>query len=191
MGDDMISINQLPPGFRFCPTDEELVLHFLFQKASLLLIPCHPSIIPDLDLCLQYDPWDFNGKTFSSVGIFYFFSRVTENRVTKNGYWKDLDVDEIVLTSGGKKVGIKRYFVFCVGHAPAGFETSWRMQEYHLYNYGDCGKWVLCRVHEREQGNFGDHNYMSDNEDNRTELSSPDEICLAIMDDDLDERSFA
>ncbi|KAF5457855.1 hypothetical protein F2P56_021932 [Juglans regia] len=190
MGDNMSG--NLPPGFRFCPTDEELVLHFLFHKASLLL-PCHPSIIPDLDLCLQYDPWDFNGKTLSSGRIFYFFSRVTENRVTKNGYWKDLDTDETVLTSGEKKVvGIKRYFVFCIGQAPAGFETSWIMQEYHLYNHRDSGKWVLCRVHEREQGNFGDHHYYSDNEDNRTELSSPDEVCLSIMDDDLDDQmSFA
>ncbi|KAK4587667.1 hypothetical protein RGQ29_018896 [Quercus rubra] len=48
MGDGSVN---LPPGFHFCPTDEELVLHFLLRKASLL--PCHPGIIPDLDL----DPW--------------------------------------------------------------------------------------------------------------------------------------
>lgn len=51
------SVN-LPPGFFFSPTDEELVLHFLHCKASL--IPCHPNIIPDLDLSLL-DPWELNG----------------------------------------------------------------------------------------------------------------------------------
>ena len=51
------SVN-LPPGFLFSPTDEELVLHFLYSKASLS--PCHPSIIPDLDLSLA-DPWELNG----------------------------------------------------------------------------------------------------------------------------------
>lgn len=52
------SVN-LPPGFYFSPTDEELVLHFLYSKISHL--PCHPNIIPDLDLHV-YDPWELNGK---------------------------------------------------------------------------------------------------------------------------------
>lgn len=51
------SVKQLPPGFDFSPTDEELVLHFLYSKASL---PCDPNIIPDLDLSLLH-PWDLNG----------------------------------------------------------------------------------------------------------------------------------
>lgn len=52
----MMSVN-LPPGFCFSPTDEELLLHFLYPKTSL---PCHPNIIPDLDLSL-HDPWHLNG----------------------------------------------------------------------------------------------------------------------------------
>jgi len=48
----------LPPGFRFYPTDEELVVHFLHRKASLL--PCHPDVIPDLDL-YPFDPWQLQG----------------------------------------------------------------------------------------------------------------------------------
>lgn len=54
---NIVSMN-LPPGFRFFPTDEELVVHFLHRKASLL--PCHPDVIPDLDL-YPYDPWDLPG----------------------------------------------------------------------------------------------------------------------------------
>ncbi|KAG2716216.1 hypothetical protein I3843_03G115100 [Carya illinoinensis] len=198
MGDDSVN---LPPGFRFCPTDEELVLHFLYRKASLL--PCHPNIIPDLDLCL-HDPWDFiNGKTLSSGSTFYFFSKVTENRFTKKGYWMDLDNDEPVLTSAGKKVGIKKHLVFYIGQAPEGYETAWIMQEYHLCNYGVSGafnnrrvkrkdrtKWVLCRVHERK-GNFAECFCCSDDDDNGTELSSLDEMYLSTIDDDLDEISFS
>jgi hypothetical protein len=48
----------LPPGFRFDPTDEELVVHFLHRKATLL--PCHPHVIPDLHL-YSYDPWQLHG----------------------------------------------------------------------------------------------------------------------------------
>lgn len=54
----------LPPGFRFYPTDEELVVHFLHRKASLL--PCHPDVIPDLDL-YPFDPWQLQGI------LFFFF----------------------------------------------------------------------------------------------------------------------
>lgn len=56
----------LPPGFFFSPTDEELVLHFLYCKASL--IPCHPNIIPDLDFS-RLHPWELNGM-LTSVQVF-------------------------------------------------------------------------------------------------------------------------
>lgn len=56
----------LPPGFFFSPTDEELVLHFLYCKTSL--IPCHPNIIPDLDSRLH--PWELNGIILISFQFF-------------------------------------------------------------------------------------------------------------------------
>jgi len=48
----------LPPGFRFHPTDEELVLHYLCRKADsqLLTIP----VIAEIDL-YKFDPWDLPG----------------------------------------------------------------------------------------------------------------------------------
>jgi len=60
MGDNGCSGN-LPPGFIFSPSDEELILHFLDRKASLL--PCHPDIIPDLGLYPQ-DPWQLEGNNY-------------------------------------------------------------------------------------------------------------------------------
>ena len=49
---------QLPPGFRFHPTDEELVLHYLRRKADsqVFQIP----VIADVDL-YKFDPWDLPG----------------------------------------------------------------------------------------------------------------------------------
>lgn len=60
------SVN-LPPGFCFSPTDEELLLHFLHPKTSL---PYHPNIIPELDLSL-HDPWHLNGISLTSL-VFNF-----------------------------------------------------------------------------------------------------------------------
>ncbi|CAL9113459.1 unnamed protein product [Musa textilis] len=47
----------LPPGFRFFPSDEELVVHFLYRKAPVL--HCEPEVIPSIDLH-ECNPWDLN-----------------------------------------------------------------------------------------------------------------------------------
>lgn len=54
---------KLPPGFYFSPTDEELVLHFLYSKASL---PYYPNIIPQLNLS-QHHPWELYGMSYQPI----------------------------------------------------------------------------------------------------------------------------
>ncbi|KAL4348423.1 hypothetical protein GQ457_17G005610 [Hibiscus cannabinus] len=49
---------RLPPGFRFHPTDEELVVQYLRRK--VLAWPLPASIIPEVDVC-RADPWDLPG----------------------------------------------------------------------------------------------------------------------------------
>ena len=49
---------RLPPGFRFHPTDEELVVQYLKRKAYSCPLPA--SIIPEVDVC-KADPWDLPG----------------------------------------------------------------------------------------------------------------------------------
>ncbi|XP_031257318.1 NAC domain-containing protein 104-like [Pistacia vera] len=189
MCDDSVN---LPPGFRFLPTDEELVLHFLYRKASLL--PCHPNIIPVLDPYF-HDPWQLNGKALCSGNQWYFFSQMMENRVSENGYWKDLDFEQPIFTSASKQIGVKKHFLFFIGKAPSGVETSWVLQEYHLCDFGfnsssykrkrnpklDCYKWVLCRVYERE--NNSESLCYGDDDDTGTELSCLDEMFLSLEDD--------
>ncbi|OMO86880.1 No apical meristem (NAM) protein [Corchorus olitorius] len=127
MGDSSVN---LPPGFRFYPTDEELVVHFLQRKAALL--PCHPDVIPDLDL-YPYDPWELDGKALAEGNQWYFYSRRTQNRNTSNGYWKPMGIDEpVVNSSSSKKVGMKKYLVFYIGEDSGGIKTNWVMQEYRL-----------------------------------------------------------
>ncbi|KAK7399371.1 hypothetical protein VNO78_10553 [Psophocarpus tetragonolobus] len=182
------SVN-LPPGFRFSPTDEELVLHFLYSKASL---PCHPNIIPDLDLSLL-DPWELNGKALSSGNQHYFFTKAKENRSTENGFWKEIGVIEPIV-SASEKVGIKKYLVFNLGEAPQGTETSWVMQEYHIaYSENTRGrrkadqyrsKWVLCKAYEKKS--CESQQGYSDEDDTGTEVSWLDEFYMSL-DDDLEE----
>lgn len=50
---------QLPPGFRFHPTDEELVLLYLRRKA--LARPLPAAVIPVVHDVAGLDPWDLPG----------------------------------------------------------------------------------------------------------------------------------
>ena len=62
---------QLPPGFRFHPTDEELIVHYLKRKASSSPLPV--SIIAEVDL-YKFDPWELpsNIHTISHSFIYLF-----------------------------------------------------------------------------------------------------------------------
>uniref|UniRef100_J3NDC9 NAC domain-containing protein n=1 Tax=Oryza brachyantha TaxID=4533 RepID=J3NDC9_ORYBR len=70
----------LPPGFRFRPTDEELVVHYLRRRA--LDTPLPPAIdIPDVRL-LAHDPSDLlppavrgGGAVTAGVRFIDFFAR--------------------------------------------------------------------------------------------------------------------
>lgn len=46
---------QLPPGFRFHPSDEELIEHYLRNKVTSKPLPA--SVIAEIDL-YKYNPWE-------------------------------------------------------------------------------------------------------------------------------------
>ncbi|KAL5982707.1 hypothetical protein ACLOJK_016783 [Asimina triloba] len=192
MGDDRVN---LPPGFRFYPTDEELVVHFLRRKMANL--PCCPDIIPDVDL-YSYDPWELDGKALKANNQWYMFAQMTQDRASSSGYWKTSGYDEPI-TCGSRTVGIKKSLVFYVGESPMGMKTSWAMHEYHLSEYATSSsggrssrrrgktkissvQWVLCRVYETSCGSQAGFC------DEGTELSCLDEVFLSL--DDLDEISL-
>ncbi|KAK3024053.1 hypothetical protein RJ639_042964 [Escallonia herrerae] len=56
----------LPPGFRFHPTDEELVVYYLCRKAAGYL-PLPVSVIAEIDL-YKHDPWQLPGNTPTDRG---------------------------------------------------------------------------------------------------------------------------
>ncbi|GKA39220.1 NAC domain-containing protein 83-like protein [Tanacetum coccineum] len=140
---------RLPPGFRFHPTDEELVVHYLYHKVQSLpmTIP-----IPEADVC-RSDPWDLPGDLdqeryfFSTMGIKYPNGK-RSNRTTTSGYWKATGLDKRIIGSQNKQViGTKKTLVFYRGKPPHGSKTNWIMHEYKLASHNkDMGNWVLCRM---------------------------------------------
>ncbi|CAN4115334.1 unnamed protein product [Withania somnifera] len=180
----------LPPGFSFDPTDEELVFYFLKSKIAANL----PFHIPLVDFSSS-DPWQLHERALWSKNQWYFFSQVKENsiRATGRGYWKELNRNEPIMLKncGEKLIGIKKYFVYstCTNNIHEQVETNWIMEEFHLSSFNKPEKekqleWVICRVHESSKDCEGINC-------DEVELSALDELFLSLDDDqEQDEISY-
>ncbi|KAI3820647.1 hypothetical protein L1987_08195 [Smallanthus sonchifolius] len=51
---------RLPPGFRFKPTDQEIVFQYLIRKVFSCPLPA--SIDPEIANICELNPWDLPGK---------------------------------------------------------------------------------------------------------------------------------
>ena len=63
---------QFPPGFRFHPSDEELIVHYLQKKVTSHPLP--ESVIAEIDL-YKYNPWELP-SLFCFFGTIYLYSLV-------------------------------------------------------------------------------------------------------------------
>ncbi|KAL4352908.1 hypothetical protein GQ457_06G026270 [Hibiscus cannabinus] len=152
----------LPPGFRFHPTDEELIVYYLKRKINGRRIEL--EIIPEVDL-YKCEPWDLPDKSLlpGKDLEWYFFSPRDRkypngsrtNRATKSGYWKATGKDRKV-NSNTRAVGMKKTLVYYRGRAPHGSRTDWVMHEYRLDDRecesapaGLNDAYALCRVFKK------------------------------------------
>ncbi|PON72528.1 NAC domain containing protein [Parasponia andersonii] len=129
----------VPPGFRFHPTEEELVGYYLKRKINALKIDL--DVIIDLDL-YKMEPWDIQARCnlgYDEQNEWYFFSHKDKkyptgtrtNRATAAGFWKATGRDKAVL-SKNRIIGMRKTLVFYKGRAPNGRKTDWIMHEYRF-----------------------------------------------------------
>ncbi|MQM16151.1 hypothetical protein Taro_049104 [Colocasia esculenta] len=132
---------RLPPGFRFHPTDEELVVQYLKRKVFCCPLPA--AIIPEIELS-KYDPWDLPGspdkeRYFFNIREAKYPNGNRPNRASASGYWKATGKDRaIVAPRCNQVVGMKKTLVFYRGKAPSGSKTDWVMHEYRLAGAQTC-----------------------------------------------------
>ncbi|KAA0055455.1 hypothetical protein IC582_004864 [Cucumis melo] len=155
-------LTHLPPGFRFHPTDEELVMHYLCRRCASQ--PIAVPIIAEIDL-YKFDPWDLPELALHGEKEWYFFSPRERkypngsrpNRAAGSGYWKATGADKPI--GHPKPVGIKKALVFYAGKAPRGEKTNWIMHEYRLADVDRSARnknnlklddWVLCRIYNKK-----------------------------------------
>ncbi|KAK4775467.1 hypothetical protein SAY87_023428 [Trapa incisa] len=157
---DMADDFHLPPGFRFFPTDEELITHYLICKSSDENFTTRAIGVVDLN---KFEPWDLPGEASMGEKEWYFFSLrgrkyptgVRTNRATRAGYWKTTGKDkEIYRADHQRLIGKKKTLVFYEGRAPRGVKTDWVMHEYRLEknrrsHESAKEEWVVCRVSKK------------------------------------------
>ncbi|PIA57464.1 hypothetical protein AQUCO_00600295v1 [Aquilegia coerulea] len=157
------------PGFRFHPTDEELVSFYLKRKIQQR--PLSIELIKQLDI-YKYDPWDLPKLASTGEKEWYFYcprdrkyrNSARPNRVTKAGFWKATGTDRPVYSSDGSKcIGLKKSLVFYQGRAAKGMKTDWMMHEFRLpsltnsmalkrpidKNLPANDAWAICRIFKK------------------------------------------
>ncbi|KAK4490072.1 hypothetical protein RD792_000726 [Penstemon davidsonii] len=150
----------VPPGFRFHPTEEELVGYYLKRKVNSLKIDL--DVITDLDL-YRMEPWDIEDKCklgYEEQNEWYFFSHkdrkyptgTRTNRATAAGFWKATGRDKAVV-SKERIIGMRKTLVYYKGRAPNGRKSDWIMHEYRLQTseHGPPQEegWVVCRAFKK------------------------------------------
>ncbi|CAN6585759.1 unnamed protein product [Malus baccata var. baccata] len=177
MSDDHMSLSingqsQVPPGFRFHPTEEELLHYYLRKKVAFERIDL--DVIREVDLN-KLEPWDIQEKCkigSTPQNDWYFFSHKDKkyptgtrtNRATTAGFWKATGRDKIIY-SGFKRIGLRKTLVFYKGRAPHGQKSDWIMHEYRLEESNSTHDttisssmgesmteegWVVCRVFKKK-----------------------------------------
>ncbi|CAA3013722.1 Hypothetical predicted protein [Olea europaea subsp. europaea] len=157
------------PGFRFHPTDEELVGFYLKRKLEQRPLPI--ELIKQVDI-YKYDPWDLPKLASTGEKESYFYcprdrkyrNSTRPNRVTGSGFWKATGTDRPICSSDGTKcIGLKKSLVFYRGRAARGIKTDWMMHEFRLPSTSDTAtpkkflnknlpasdSWAICRIFKK------------------------------------------
>uniref|UniRef100_A0A7N0RHH2 NAC domain-containing protein n=1 Tax=Kalanchoe fedtschenkoi TaxID=63787 RepID=A0A7N0RHH2_KALFE len=161
----------LPRGFRFRPTDEEIVYHYLIPKAMNSSFSTAAIGQADFNKC---EPWDLPKIAYMGETERYYYCQrdrkyptgLRTNRATKAGYWKATGKDKEIYKGTGinrrELVGMKKTLVFYTGRAPRGEKTNWVMHEYRLQPHFSSSSmipkndgWVVSRVFHKNSNSSG------------------------------------
>lgn len=132
----------LAPGFRFYPTEEELLTFYLRHRLAGTR-PVVEHLIPVMDI-YGYHPSELQAmagaaNVCDTEQWFFFCPRAERElhggrpaRTTPSGYWKATGSPSYVYSSSpnNRVIGEKRTMVFYQGRAPTGNRTRWKMNEY-------------------------------------------------------------
>ncbi|CAH2072099.1 unnamed protein product [Thlaspi arvense] len=184
-------------GYRFYPTGEELINHYLKNKimGRTWLVD---DVIGEINIS-SYEPESLPplSKIKSKDHTWFFFSRKeytsakkkTFKRTTRYGYWKATGKDRTIFKENdrrnGIEIGIKKTFVYHQGKVSSGIRTPWVMHEYHI----TClplhqRTYVICKiiykgdVGDIPSGSNSSHSLVFDDSNTVGAISTQPELVL-------------
>ncbi|KAI5577856.1 hypothetical protein BDE02_09G143100 [Populus trichocarpa] len=184
-----IEATSMFPGFRFSPTDVELISYYLKRKIEGAE-KC-VEVISEIEIC-KHEPWDLPAKSvIQSENEWFFFSArgrkypngSQSKRATELGYWKATGKERNV-NSGSDVIGTKRTLVFHVGRAPKGERTEWIMHEYCMKGQSQDSL-VVCRLRKNAEFRLSDTSNQGDV--NERHLSTTHNSSNAVSDGGIDQ----
>ncbi|KAM2858263.1 hypothetical protein COP2_023825 [Malus domestica] len=166
---------KMPVGYRFRPTDEELVIHYLMRKVHAAPLPA--SIIPEFDV-FETHPWGLPGDIRETRYFFYNenmnkYVGINSKRAAGCGYWKPIGKKKQIVANSksNEAVGIRKTLGFCErkrhrchNHyhesTSTTTQTRWLMHEYRLLACqanptqafkAEVGNWVVFRIFQKKR----------------------------------------
>ncbi|GMI76186.1 hypothetical protein HRI_001287900 [Hibiscus trionum] len=151
----------LVKGFRFHPTDEELIEYLrikTFDRDSLV------QVIAEIQDICEFEPWELPGRSTLQTGDrpWYFMyppkykyrNSKLISRTTMEGYWKPTgNARKIINSETRSEIGSKKTLVFYKGQCNSKNKnkTSWVMHEYELNatTESDQKPFKLCKLKEK------------------------------------------
>ncbi|KAI8025764.1 Protein NTM1-like 9 [Camellia lanceoleosa] len=163
----------LPVGYRFRPTDEVLINHYL--KLKINGDEKQVSVIREIDVC-KCEPSEesllvgYRFRPTDEVLINHYLklkingdekqNRHQLNRATVAGYWKATGKDSSIRSLRGTTViGMKKTLVFYAGRAPNGQRTNWVIHEYRATRFLDLAKALAAPDTDHPNGTPSHKNY--------------------------------
>ncbi|KAJ6872732.1 protein NTM1-like 9 [Populus alba x Populus x berolinensis] len=144
-------------GFKFQPTNEELISKYLVPKIRGDIMGGFPMAV--VNLC-EHEPWDLPGRSiikFAGQVTWYFLCPrdlrgKVHRRKTKAGYWKQTCQQKSITAEGTKKkIGVMRTLRFYENEV----RTGWMMYELDLIANSSQfkkGQYVLCKLEFNSKG---------------------------------------
>ncbi|XP_057767853.1 NAC domain-containing protein JA2-like [Salvia miltiorrhiza] len=161
------SIMEVPMGWRFMPTDEELIISYLSRKVAFRSLPAqiikeidatefykhHPNNLVD-NVCFKRDLCSLETECYLFINHDqYFHGRIIKMRQVGEGnigFWRCDGKEEAIFDAHGNVFAYKLHSTFYNSKSK---KTSWKMEEYRLvhryFNKDENSprdEWVVARI---------------------------------------------
>ncbi|KAK9085897.1 hypothetical protein Sjap_026308 [Stephania japonica] len=168
-------LNQLPWGFTFSPTDEELIC-YLEAKSKNSALPFVDPII-DFDIYTAEHPSQLHMQqrfNVSSTHLYFYVKKRGRGRTAGNGFWHANTAGTKVFNHQGAVIGHRRSLVYYIYDSPvnddkkkdkvikkedkksvksSSTKTNWVMDEFRLQGPNPKSKssskglrWTICKI---------------------------------------------